>query len=263
MKKSILLMALCALLAACHIDIKPDSSSPSGTAATRVLDIDGTYKALEVSSAFHVVMSDTVTVPTVTVAERMMDKVVVLIENRTLKIGFKPGHIRLDGDATVLLPYNETLRSVELSGASHFTSTKPMGRDLAKVEASGASVYEGDLSGATVEIELSGASYFRGSVDAGTLDIEASGASHAVVSGTCNHEMELDISGASDVDARDLDATTVRGEVGGASNVDVTICDELRLEASGASHITYKTLADGCEPAIRVSTTGASTIRQR
>ncbi len=260
MKQSILLLAACVLLAACTATGGKDN----GAMATRHIDLGGIYKSLEVSSAFNVVMSDTVDVPTLTIAERLADKVDIRIENRELKIGFKPGKQHIDGgEATLLLPYNEQLRSVELSGASHFTSTRPMGSDLANVELSGASVYSGDLCASRVEIELSGASHYSGSIQAGDLDIEASGASHATLTGTCSHEMELDISGASSVDARNLGAQTVHGEVGGASKADVTICDALRLDVSGASHITYATVADGCAPDIRVNTTGASTLRQR
>ena len=259
MRNIFILLAACALMASCTNSSRQDN----GNGSTSVLTLSGTYRSIEVSNAFTVVMSDTATIPTLTIDQRLRDKVDIRIENRTLKIGLKRGHLSVAGNGTVVLPYNKELRSVELSGASHFSSNRPMGTDLAKVELSGASHYDGDLSAATVELELSGASDFSGSVDAGNVDLELGGASHATVSGTCSHELELDISGASNLDASNLDATRVRGEMSGASKADLTLCDELRMDIGGASHLTYRLLADGCSPDIRVNTTGSSTVRER
>ena len=259
MKHTTLLVAVCAMLASCH----PTGNTDTSPLATRTLDLGGIYRSIEVSHAFHVEMSDTATMPTVTISERLMDKVDIRIEQRELKIGLKTDNTRHIGEATVVLPYNEQLRSVELSGASHFASNRPMGTDLAKVELSGASRYTGDLGGAKVEINLSGASEYTGAVDAGELEFEASGASHATLSGTCRTEFELDLSGASSINARNLDAADVHVEADGASHADLLVCNSLRGVASGASHITYGLVADGCQPAVRVNTTGASTLRQR
>lgn len=239
------------------------ATKSGGEETTTTIALSGTYRSIDVSNAFRVVMSDTATVPTLTIGQRLRDIVDIHIEDRTLKIGLKRGHINIKEGGLVVLPYNDQLRSVELSSASSFSSNRPMGTDLAKVELSGASHYNGDLSAGTVELDLSGASDFSGSVDAGDIDLELSGASHATISGTCSHEMELDISGASSLSAHNLDATRVRGEMSGASKADITLCDELRMDVAGASHLTYRLMADGCSPDVRVNTTGSSTVRER
>lgn len=262
MKRNLLILAVAALLAGCHININ-DPKEGDYPSETRTYSLDGVYKSLEVSSAFNVVMCDTITVPTVTIQEGMHDKVVFRVENRTLKIGIKPGIHSIHGELRVLLPYNEQLRKVELSGASHFTSNRPMGSDLAKIELSGASRFDGDLAAGKVEIDLSGASEYSGSIDAGDVDIDLSGASDATLNGTCNHEIEIELSGASHLDARDLDAVSVRGELSGASSANVLCCESLRVDLGGASHLTYGTVADGCEPSVNCNTTGGSTVRSR
>ncbi len=234
-----------------------------GPLTTRTLDLGGTYRSIEVSSTFHVMMCDTVAAPTLTIAERLIDKVDIHIEGRTLKIGMKNGHFKSIGKATVMLPRNKELREIDISGASSFSSAQPVGQDKVSLDVSGASRYHGDLSASVVDIELSGASSFSGSVDAGSLELELTGASEAVVSGTCSHVMEMDISGASRLNAKDLDVRKVQGELAGASKADVTICDGMTVDISGASHLTYSTLADGCTPDIRANTSGGSTIRQR
>lgn len=262
MKTRIILLAAAMLLTSCHIDIKPDTTNYP-PAETRVYPLSGIYKSLEVSSAFNVVMSDTATVPTVTVNEGLHNKVIFTIKDRTLMIGLKAGLRTTANELSVILPYNEKLRKVELSGASRFVSNHPMGQDLAKLELSGASEYFGSLDASKIEIELSGASVYYGSVNAGDIDLELSGASQASISGTCNNELEFDLSGASQLIAKDLDANYVKGELEGASSADVLCCESIRVELSGASRLKYSTIADGCNPFVDCHTYGGSTILRR
>ena len=262
MKNNIIALMAAAMLAGCQININPDTTD-FPPAETRTYPLSGIYKSLEVSSAFNVVMSDTATVATVTVNEGLHNKVIFTIENRTLKIGLKPGLRTVANELSVILPYNENLRKVELSGASRFTSNHPMGQDLANLELSGASEYIGDLDASKIEIELSGASEYTGSVNAGDIDLEFSGASQASISGTCSNELEIDLGGASQLIAKDLDAHYVKGELSGASSADVLCCESIRVEVTGASRLKYNTIADGCDPIVDCHTSGGSTIMRR
>lgn len=262
MKTKILVLAAAAMLAGCQININPNTTDYP-PAETRTYPLSGVYKSLEVCSAFNVVMSDTATVATVTVNEGLHDKVVFTIKDRTLMIGLKPSLHISASELSVILPYNEKLRKVELSGASRFTSNRPMGQDLAKLELSGASEYIGDLDASKIEIELSGASEYSGSVNAGDIDLEFSGASQASISGTCSNELELDLCGASQLIAKDLDAHHVKGVLSGASSADVLCCESIRTELSGASRLKYSTIADGCDPIVDCQTYSGSTILRR
>lgn len=265
MKNIVIILMAAALFAGCdiNINIHPDLDKDNGPAVSRTFPLADSYRILEVSHAFDVTMCDTVSVPVVTLDSSLFDNLVFSVENRTLKIGFKPGSYNNIQVAHVLLPYNEQLRKVELSGASHFTSNHPLGNDLAKLELSGASAFNGDLAAGKVEIELCGASEYSGSLNAGNVDLDFSGASTATITGTCSNMLEIDLSGASHLDARDLDAVHVKGELSGASSANVLCCESLRMDLGGASHLTYATIADGCEPDVNCSTSGGSTVRSR
>ena len=92
------------------------------------------YTALDVSSAFDVVVCDTISEAKVTVKGGEHKNVIFKVEDGTLKIGFKNRLFNwYHGSAKVLLPRNSTLCDVELSGASSF---------------------HGDLQGDEVEVDL-------------------------------------------------------------------------------------------------------------
>ena len=243
MKRVYIFLAACALMAGCvHVTINNDNNDEEyGPAVTRVYTIDGTYDELEVSHAFDVTMSDTATAATVTIGEALHDRVVFRVEEGTLKIGLKTGHYKNINKASVVLPVNRSLCEIELSGASSFTS------DI-------------NLTASEISIDLSGAAHFDGSIEHnGELDVELSGASTATITGT-TYLMEIDISGASTLDASDLDATTVKGEVSGASTASALCCDLIKVDVSGASHLSYSTIADGCTPKVDCPTSGASSV---
>ncbi len=245
MKHAILLVTATVLLTGCQITINSDNCKTYGQALTRTYSLTGQYHELEVSHAFSVTMSDTVTVPTVTLDSALHERLLFRIEDGTLKIGLKPGTICNMHHSTVLLPYNPDIDDIDISGASSFTALTP-------------------LSAKKISIELSGASNFNGSLlqPADMVDIDLSGASTAVISGTTN-VFDINISGASNLDATNLDATTVTGSLSGASMADVLCCERLKVYASGASNLTYRTVADGCTPEVNCSTSGSSTVSIR
>jgi hypothetical protein len=234
MKKNIFVIALCAfLLVGCTKDW--------GNPTTRNYSISGPFTELEVSSAFHVTVSDQVTDVVVTVGDMAQDKVVVKVVNGELQIGFKP-NTWYNGTATAIIPATDNLRGIDLSGASSFT---------------------GELNGHDVDIDLSGASHFQGSVHADEIDLDLSGASKAVMSGFSSEKMGIDISGASTLNASLLETPSVFGNLSGASTADVTICSNLNVDLSGASTLIYGLVSPDCNPVIDCPCTGASTFRPR
>ena len=232
MKKTLVILSLCALFFGCTKDW--------GTPATRNYPINGAYTKLDVSNAFDVTVSDQVTDVVVTVGELAHDRVVVRVVDGELQIGFKP-NTNYSGKATAVIPA-AVLRKLDLSGASSFT---------------------GDLRGDDVDIELSGASTYRGTVEATELDIDLSGASDAIISGVCQTKMEIDLSGASTLKAADLSAMSVSGEMSGASDADVTVCSALNVELSGASTLTYGTSSEECHPNVNCPASGGSVVKPR
>ena len=190
MKKTLIMISLCALFFGCTKDW--------GNPTTRNYPIDGAFTELDVSNAFHVTVSDQVTDVVVTVDDMAHEKVVVKVVNGKLQIGFKPNTWYNGTKAVAVIPATENLREIDLSGASSFT---------------------GDLNGHDVDIDLSGASYFQGSVEADKIDLDLSGASKAVMNGFCTEKMDIDISGASTLNASLLETPSVFGDLSGASTL--------------------------------------------
>ena len=269
-KASLLLIALCMLFAACEKE-KNDF--------TMKYPIAGDYTKLEVSHAFDVVVCDTVTEAVVTTSERLQRYVVVKVEDGVLTIKLRPNLAIHRREGKVLLPRNENLREVELSGASSFTGDLN-GEEL-EVDLSGASDFMGSLHGTKVELDLSGSSNFKGmiqcqdvdidlsgssdvegSIDADNIEVEASGASSVEVTGSCFDNLDLDLSGASDFFAPQMECRNVMGKMSGSSDAEFLVCESLRVSLSGSSSIIYG-IPVGCSPIVQCSTSGSSSVNTR
>ena len=234
MKKTIILLSLCALFIGCTREY-------GGVPITKNYPVSGSYTGLDVSNAFQVTVSDEVTDVVVTVGEMAHDRVIVKVVNGELQIGFKP-NTRYNGTAKAVIPANANLSDLDLSGASSFV---------------------GELNDHDVDINLSGASTFRGNVNADEIDLDLSGASNAFIDGRCQNKMEINLSGASTLKAANLNAQSVSGHMSGASYADVTVCSSLNVELSGASTLIYGTISDDCHPNVNCPSSGSSTVRPR
>jgi hypothetical protein len=124
--------------------------------------------------------------------------------------------------------------------------------------ASSASITD-KINSTDLRVNLSGASSLKGALQvSGVLKVDASGASTANISGSAN-EFDVDASGASNVKAFDLEATTCSAEASGASSVKINVVKEFsKLEASGASSIRYK----GDATVRNFEASGASSIKK-
>ena len=242
--------------------------------------IAGDYTKLDVSHAFDVVVCDTVTEAVVTTSERLQRYVVVKVEDGVLTIKLRPNLLVRSRDSKVLLPRNEKLCEVELSGASSFTGD--LKGDKIEVDLSGASDFYGSLQGVTkVELEMSGSSDFNGaiqgeevnidiagasdiegSIDADNIEVEASGSSTVKVTGSCLNNLDIDLSGSSDFLAPMMECRNVQGEMSGSSDAEFLVCESLRVSLSGSSSIVYGIPA-GCSPIIQCSTSGSSSVNTR
>ena len=88
-------------------------------------------------------------------------------------------------------------------------------------------------------LSTSGASEFNvTNVKSDDFNIEASGAGHIEISGETK-ELEVGMSGAVGLDAKDFKAQKVNVTTSGASSADVYASEELRASVSGAGNIDY------------------------
>ncbi len=206
----------------------------SGNDITKEFIIDGSYTELCVENAFEVTVSDAVSQITVTTDENVMPKVRVEKKGDKLRIYLRPLTVNVGMDLKVILPFNEDLKSVELSGASEFHSEYALMSKNVEVGLSGASEFYCDIDADEVDVDISGASNYYGSINADKIDMELSGASN-IESEFSAIELDLNLSGASDA--------TLKG-----------LIDELKIELSGASNIVkqvvggeYTLVCDHCE----------------
>lgn len=131
---------------------------------------------------------------------------------------------------------------------------------LYRITASGACnvKIDGELKTDNIDINLSGSSDFKGVLKASNVKLSGSGSSDFLVGGQCTN-LRVDISGASDVKAFDLRADFVDIEASGASDVQITAEKEMKVVASGASDVLYR----GNAIIKQISASGASDIKKR
>ena len=250
-RTGLMLFALCMLFVACENE---------NDTYTMEYPIAGEYTQLDVSSAFDVVVCDTVTNAVVTIADRLQKYVVVNVEDGVLTIKLRPNMVIHSRNGKVLLPRNEKLCEVELSGASSFMGD--LRGDKLEVDLSGASYFEGTIQGKEVSIDLSGASDIEGTIDADNIELEASGASTVKATGSCLDELDLDLSGSSDFLAPQMKCRIVKGEMSGSSNAEFLVCESLQVSLSGSSNIVYG-IPTGCRPLVNCPTSGSSSVSLR
>jgi len=88
--------------------------------------------------------------------------------------------------------------------------------------------------------------------------IETAGASHVYLDGTVTHLL-ADMTGASNLQARELQTASAEMSLTGASRADVTVSDSLHVSISGAGKVTYA----GEPKTIEKSVSGAGRVSRR
>ena len=224
-------------------------------------DVAGNYTAVKVSHAFDVTVSDTATAATVTVPEKMVDKVKLQVRNGVLEIGFQKTLAFAIGECSVILPLNASVKDLEVSGASSYAGN--LQGDRSEVDVSGSSSFRGNIAASEIDFEISGASEARCTVTADRIDAEVSGASDVTLGGDCTGTMDIEVSGSSKLHAEALGASAVTGSVSGSSRADVTVCDRIAVSVSGASNVTYGLSSPECRPTYECTTSGASNVAPR
>lgn len=133
-------------------------------------------------------------------------------------------------------------------------------KNLNLIKASGATdvKIDGVLRGTKLKVELSGASGFKGDLRYDDIKMNQSGASDATVKGKVTN-LKIDLNGASDFKGFDLVAENCDIQTSGASDVKITVNNEIKINASGASDVEYK----GNAKVNGLKTSGSSSLRKR
>lgn len=133
-------------------------------------------------------------------------------------------------------------------------------RQLRSVEAAGASNVKinGVLRSESLSINLSGASNFKAELLVSTLKVRQSEASTSIFKGRVAH-LDVVVTGASDFNGFELASDKSIATASGASDIRLTVNQELKVNSSGASDIQYK----GTAVITEFHTSGAGSIRKR
>lgn len=108
------------------------------------------------------------------------------------------------------------------------------------------------------DLDVSGASKASvAGVNSEKMTIDVSGASNVSVEGSAR-EIDVDLSGASSLQANRLISEVADMDLSGASSARVNVANSLRVDASGASSVRYMG-----SPQISKDTSGASSVRRQ
>jgi hypothetical protein len=195
--KILVMIAAAALLAGCGLS----TITGSGDVITQEEAITG-FEKLDVSNGFQVDASqgDSFSV-VIRIDDNLVERLQVVKEGNTLKIGLKPGLsyniLRATLEADVTMP---ELTGLDLSGGSHGTVT--------------------------------------GFESTSALVLDLSGGSHAVLTGSAG-DVTIDASGGSEADLSGFSVADASVESSGGSEVTVNASGRLDVDASGGSRVYY------------------------
>lgn len=228
---SIILLVISALTVSCDYSNDPGPLQETQKEFTTV-DFD----RLEIGDAFNItVQQGDFFGISVRGDRRNIDDLQVTKEGSTLMVRFQNNRNRKhDTYITITMP---ELVSVNFSGASDSRISGFEDLETLGIYLSGASVSQVDASASNVKVILSGASY---------LNLRGSGES-----------MQAEATGASIFKAFLFPVTQADINASGASRGSVTVTDQLKATASGASVISYRG-----SPVVISNVSGASTVRQ-
>ena len=221
MKTKTILLAMFAmgiLFTSCK---KDEDVTPSNNVTTVNKTISG-YSELNVSDPFkvYVTFSDTEEKIQVEANSNLHQYITVKKQNNQLVI-YIDNDVDINGSSTLnVYITTKQLDAFYGTGASSFQ-------------------LQNELSGNNLLIELTGASFFTGTVYVNQLNSELTGASGLTLAGNSN-SFNIDATGASNMTNYDFVTNYFTADFEGASNVYLTVQQELDVTATGASNVYYK-----------------------
>jgi hypothetical protein len=190
----------------------------NGEVKTQIRNVSG-FSGINISGGFNVEIkqgnTESVTLET---DENLLDNIKTEVRNGVLHIHNSKGMSTSKG-LMVYLTLKE-LNKVDVSGG---------------VKVTGSSTFTTH----TLDIDLSGGSKAYLALDVKYLKADMSGASRLTLTGKAE-TATLELSGASNVEAKELEAINAKVRASGASKVKINAIDTLAINASGASIIHYK-----------------------
>jgi hypothetical protein len=202
----------------------------------------GAFEAIHVSNSFDIFLSQAPEHALVVSASdvALRDQIETEVKNGTLYIRLKKSGVDWKS--------NRKLRA--------YVSAP----DLKKIELSGSSDLQIDnvFKAEDLEIRISGSSDFKGNIEGRNLRLNSSGSSDFRMGGKVEN-MKVNLSGSSDMNAYELTVDNCDITCSGASDVQITVNKELKVNVSGASNVSYK----GTAVVKEMKTSGSSSLKKR
>jgi hypothetical protein len=207
--------------------------------------INGSFNAIHISGSIDLYLSqyETERMAVSASQQKYRDAIKTVVENGVLRISFDNNGWNWN--------WNSDKKKMKV-----YLSFKT----LERIVATGSSdvVVTGTIQLSNLKIEMSGSSDFKGNVAVQNLAVHLSGSSDARLSGKADN-IKLHASGASDLKAYELIADYCEVDASGASDVNITVNKEIKVQASGASDVFYK----GTAVITDIKNSGASTVSRR
>lgn len=200
---------------------------------TSTYEVNTSYKSLKVKNAIRVEYRHDIDTLQIIADSSILSKIKVNYDNEGIEI--YASDFRRSYSVTAIVPASKDLKSIEIGGASSFTS-------------------DGEIKAEKLDIEVSGASHFDANIDCQSLEVSVSGASSAEIGGKAVNA-NIEVSGASKLSSNGKYLNTDYADVdlSGASTAEIICNKNITGEASGASKLSFRGAAKA-----DVSTSGAS-----
>lgn len=220
----------------------------SGRVDTTLVEIDKKYTGIVADAAINVVMSDSVKLLLIMTDTAVRPYVTATVEGGELRLGYKAG-TSINGNfagTTIWVPYDASVKSVTLNGASSFRSQHPLVGSRFQMSLGGASraVCYFDMPDGDLVLSLNGASALRAVGCVGNLMAEINGASK-LVSDEENGQYtfsvsnaELEVNGVSEVQLHSTGRLS--GSVNGVSQLSYTGQPKQKMSSNGLSRVKRK-----------------------
>ena len=201
--------------------------------ATSTYEVNTSYKSLKVKNAIRVEYRHDIDTLQIIADSSILSKIKVNYDNEGIEI--YASDFRRSYSVTAIVPASKDLKSIEIGGASSFTS-------------------DGEIKAEKLDIEVSGASHFDANIDCQSLEVSISGASSAEIGGKAVNA-NIEVSGASKLSSNGeyLNTDYADVDLSGASTAEIICNKNITGEASGASKLSFRGAAKA-----DVSTSGAS-----
>ncbi len=211
------LMFVIVLLTSCD----KETVNVSGEVTRVQVNLKG-YTGLKVASSFNAIVtfSDTEEKIIVEANEDIQNLVVVEIKDNNLEIKLKK-YTNIRGNSTMnVYITTKNINYYLATGASKIT-------------------LESELIAESAKIDLSGASIFSGQLNTDNLELEAEGASQIDIYGKTG-EFKTELSGSSGLLNYDFLVKNLTIALSGASNAQLAVSESIKIDAAGASSLTYE-----------------------